>query len=610
MVKLNTSSLNSLNLNSALINGTGEVQRGAASGGGDIVPLPPSVPEEPEPTPTYILSASVENGVVTASVNGASVPLPYEANEGDVIVVSVEPNDGYTFEGWADGNTDNPRTIVMSADVALSAECVAVVAPSKYIQFEDKNVEAICVTNWSSDGIGMTMEDAAAVTSIGTTFKGNTEITSFDELEYFTGLTFLGTSTNQTSGGAFNGCSALQSVKIPSSVVYLRPGAFYNCTSLKSVGDLSKVKQIGIYAFAGTLLEGEINLASVEGEIGYKSFTKTNITKILSLGNATIIGGSTRSDTGAFGECGLLQYVDLPSTTAEIRSWAFYKCTALQTFICRATTPPTLENANAFTNTNNCPIYVPDASLEAYKTATNWNTYADRIKPLSEIEGGHITTFEGLIGAYTFEGRSNEDADRDIVEDKSGYNNTLTLKSMLWGFIDGSNPNFVREGFWDDALWLSRNGYGEIALPKGLTDFTIIAKRAVFGVNAGSNWCPLVGTGRSRGTGLFWLEYNADDGRGYTNQVNGLMYALTSLESEVSWMTNTYYNGHRLTGTQGNDVHDGMVYINGFRGDVTGGKYQKIYAVYLFNRQLAPSEIEAFIKEKIDASYVLPTIEE
>ena len=108
---------------------------------------------------------------------------------------------------------------------------------------------------------------------------------------------------------------------------------------------------------------------------------------------------------------------------------------------------------------------------------------------------------------------------------------------------------------------------------------------------------------------MFWLEYNADNGQ-YTNQVNGLNYTLPSLESEITWMTNTHYNGHRLTGTQGNDVHDGMVYINMFRGDVGLTKFQKIYAVYLFNRQLSPSEIEAFIKEKIDASYVLPTIEQ
>ena len=255
---------------------------------------------------------------------------------------------------------------------------------SKYISFADAEVERVLMSKGvSSDGVGITIEDAEKVTDISSWFRGNTAITSFDEFEYFTGVTFLGTSTNQTSGGAFNGCTSLQSIKLPSSVTHLRPGAFYNCTSLRNVGDLSNIKQIGIYAFTGTLLEGELNLASAEEIIGYRSFAKTNITKIVSLGNATIIGGSTQSTTGAFAECRLLQSVELPSTLTEIQNWAFYKCAALETIICRASTPPTL--GTSVFNGSTCPIYDPDASLEAYKTALNWSTDADRIHPLSEL---------------------------------------------------------------------------------------------------------------------------------------------------------------------------------------------------------------------------------
>ncbi len=51
------------------------------------------------------------------------------------------------------------------------------------------------------------------------------------------------------------------------------------------------------------------------------------------------------------------------------------------------TTPPTL-GTSAFYNINSiCKIYVPDASVTAYKSATNWNTYADYIYPISEMEG-------------------------------------------------------------------------------------------------------------------------------------------------------------------------------------------------------------------------------
>jgi hypothetical protein len=44
-----------------------------------------------------------------------------------------------------------------------------------------------------------------------------------------------------------------------------------------------------------------------------------------------------------------------------------------------------LNNVNAFTNASNVIIYVPDALVNSYKSASNWSTYADRIKGLSEL---------------------------------------------------------------------------------------------------------------------------------------------------------------------------------------------------------------------------------
>jgi hypothetical protein len=46
-------------------------------------------------------------------------------------------------------------------------------------------------------------------------------------------------------------------------------------------------------------------------------------------------------------------------------------------------TPPTITN-NSFFNTNNAPFYVPDASVTAYKTATNWVDLADRIFSIND----------------------------------------------------------------------------------------------------------------------------------------------------------------------------------------------------------------------------------
>ena len=55
----------------------------------------------------------------------------------------------------------------------------------------------------------------------------------------------------------------------------------------------------------------------------------------------------------------------------------------MQYAIVKATTPPTL-GTNGSMGYGNSPIYVPDASVDAYKSATNWSVIASRICPLSE----------------------------------------------------------------------------------------------------------------------------------------------------------------------------------------------------------------------------------
>ena len=76
-----------------------------------------------------------------------------------------------------------------------------VIHADEIIQFADANVKAICVENWDINGDGeLSKEEAAAVTDIGKTFENNTDITSFEEFQHFTGL-------KQIAGFAFSGCN-------------------------------------------------------------------------------------------------------------------------------------------------------------------------------------------------------------------------------------------------------------------------------------------------------------------------------------------------------------------------------------------------------------------
>ena len=99
---------------------------------------------------------------------------------------------------------------------------------SPIIEFADANVKAICVENWDTDGDGeLSEEEAAKVATIGNVFQ-ETEITSFDELRYFTGLTSI-------EYMAFSNCVQLTSLIIPRGVKEVGGGLFFSCDALTSV---------------------------------------------------------------------------------------------------------------------------------------------------------------------------------------------------------------------------------------------------------------------------------------------------------------------------------------------------------------------------------------
>lgn len=118
------------------------------------------------------------------------------------------------------------------------------------IRFADSAVEAICLDNWDTNGDGvLSTTEAEAVTSLSTYFRGNTEITEFSELSYFTGLTSI-YGNSSSPYGAFAGCTALKSVTIPSTVTSIGNSAFRG-SGIESITIPSTVTSISAYAFSG-----------------------------------------------------------------------------------------------------------------------------------------------------------------------------------------------------------------------------------------------------------------------------------------------------------------------------------------------------------------------
>lgn len=74
----------------------------------------------------------------------------------------------------------------------------------------------------------------------------------------------------------------------------------------------------------------------------------------------------------------------------SIATKAFKDCWVLKSLVISGgTSVATLDNTDAldFQGTTTHKIYVPDALVSSYKTATNWSTYASMIYPLSQYEG-------------------------------------------------------------------------------------------------------------------------------------------------------------------------------------------------------------------------------
>lgn len=129
---------------------------------------------------------------------------------------------------------------------------------------------------------------------------------------------------NATESGSFYECFNLKTIILPNSVTRIGNGSFRYCENLSSITIGDNVKII---------------------------------------------------DKSAFDGCRSLTTITLPASVKEIRPQAFADCPKLQSFYCKATNPPLFESSNSF----NATIYVPMASVDAYKAADEWRSYASRI---------------------------------------------------------------------------------------------------------------------------------------------------------------------------------------------------------------------------------------
>ena len=264
---------------------------------------------------TEIVVTAPDDGTFEVDKEYYIVTIPQSLPKGFTIIY----NDGLSINN--EFKTDKAITIRRSKFGVLKYldEDLGMINLADPIEFEDPAVEKICVANWDTDGDGsLSYAEAAAVKTIGTIFRHNTSITSFDEFQYFTGVTSIGSE-------AFAYCSGLTSVTIPEGLTSIGSSAFYGCSGLTSVTIPEGVTSIGDYAF----------------------YNCTSLTSV------TIPEGVTSIGSSAFSGCNNLKNITLHS-----------KC------------PPDLKGG-AFNHCSSLCFFLPVESESAYLTAHPWCDFAE-----------------------------------------------------------------------------------------------------------------------------------------------------------------------------------------------------------------------------------------
>lgn len=292
---------------------------------------------------------------------------------------------------WSGGTGPTPPTgmkfnAVFQDSSTYSAECdgssvitqedyashTSVPSSITYVEIGD------CVDTIGDSAFFDTMLTGFSLSNSVTTIGNN----SFAQCNYLTDVV-LPSSITTISDYGFYYCIRLSSINIPSGVTSINDHTFRYCNKLSSctIPNDSLLTNIGAGAFNGCLSLESINIPNSVRTFGASAFTNC-----YSLTNINIPNGTTAIPNSFLNGCSGLTSITIPSTVSDIGSGAFLNCKGLEYIEFKSQFAPTIKSDGGatFRNTNNCPIYVPDASVEEYKTATNWSYVADRIKPISE----------------------------------------------------------------------------------------------------------------------------------------------------------------------------------------------------------------------------------
>lgn len=168
-------------------------------------------------------SAVFEKNTYTITAQSANdiqgyVSAPYQAEYLDQVSLTAYPNVGYHFTQWADGNTDNPREIVLTCDTTFTAEFA-------------QSFSGQCGYDlyWKYEGHTLTISGTGNMYDYNENdmpwllFRDTTDVVILER-----GITGIGNN-------AFNGFVKLNKMELPSTLTSIGANAFAGCRKLYDI---------------------------------------------------------------------------------------------------------------------------------------------------------------------------------------------------------------------------------------------------------------------------------------------------------------------------------------------------------------------------------------
>lgn len=285
--------------------------------------------------------------------------------------------------------------------------------------------------SWESIG-KWAFRDCKRITSLNLSNVKNLTCTNGNDGFHFSGMILLETVTSlenlESIEGeyAFYNCIALKTAPLSNKIKVIPSYTFESCRSLENIGDLTGLTTVNIKSFYNTVnLNYSGNLPNLE-YIGPMAFSGSGIGPNLNLPKwskynttsntqsyfsdclnivtvnipalniipTSAFYGCTNLESVTFSEnlteigyyafqnCSKLNNVVIPATVTIFRNQCFQNCTSLKIMTVKATTPPECPNGNPFAGTTFNAIYVPAGSVDAYKAAAYWKTFANVIQAI------------------------------------------------------------------------------------------------------------------------------------------------------------------------------------------------------------------------------------